>query len=109
MAELEIEAPPEQLEELRQQLIGELGSDLDIQEVSSIGAGELREPVLVAIIVALGGPAVVKGVVTVVERWMKHNEEMRKLEIAKLRLLEGSIERDLTVDELLRLSEESRR
>jgi hypothetical protein len=83
--QLRIEGAPEDLEEIRRQLFAELGDDLELDEMSSQGAGELREPVLIGLVVALGGPQVVKGVVKVLDRYMLHRERMRALDLAFLR------------------------
>jgi len=117
MNELEIEAPPEELEELRQLILAELGEKADLQEVTSARAGELREPVLVSLVVALGGPAVVTGVVAALKAWFKHREEMEKLKqpqkleelkLVRFSLLSGAVQKELTVDEVLKLAGESR-
>jgi hypothetical protein len=69
MMELQIDAPPPQdLEDLRQMLLKEGDDRIELQEISSAGAGEFREPVLTSIIIALGGPVVVKAVVEVVKK-----------------------------------------
>ena len=117
MNELEIEAAPEELEELRQLILNELGEKVDLQEVTSARAGELREPVLISLVVALGGPAVVTGVVSALKAWYKHREEMAKqhrsqkleqLKLAKFSLLSGAVRKELTVDEVLKLAREAR-
>jgi hypothetical protein len=109
MMELQIEAPAKDLEDLRQLLLKEAGGRIDLQEISSAGAGELREPVLTSIIIALGGPAVVTAVVAIVKRWADHREAMRQSELAKFRLLSQATAKDLTLKDVLALAEEARR
>src|SRR5262249_12009348 len=89
LMELQIEASSEDLSALRRQLEEELGEQLDVQELSSTAPGELREPVLIGLVVAMGGAAVTRGVVSVVKAWMKHREVMKDKELAKLKMLVG--------------------
>jgi hypothetical protein len=49
MGDLRIEAPATDLEALRQSLYDEFGAEADIQEITAIVAGELREPRLIAL------------------------------------------------------------
>jgi hypothetical protein len=78
--EIQIQASPDDLEDLRQFLYQE-ASDIELQEISSTAPGELREPILISLIVALGGPVVVTGFVEIVKRWMEHRENIRKMEL----------------------------
>lgn len=57
-------------------------TEADLETVTSQHSDELREPFIIALIVALGGPAMVKGVVKIVDRYFQHLEEMRKQDIA---------------------------
>jgi hypothetical protein len=108
--ELQIEAPAKDLEDLRQLLLRELGSKADLQEISSAGAGELREPILISIIVALGGPAITCGVVKIVKIWADHRKDASAAERAKFKLLVDAAgkEQPLTFDQVLALSEASK-
>lgn len=109
MLEVKIQATPEELEELRKFIFDEMGDSIDLQEIASTEAGELREPLLIAIIVALGGPAVVTGFVEVMNRWMEHREKMEELhnkhELLKLQLLLEANSRDISLNDLVILSE----
>jgi hypothetical protein len=109
--ELHIDAPPQDLEDLRQMLLKEGGGRIEVQEISSAGAGELREPVLLSIIVGLGGPVVVTAVVEIIKKWAEHREAMRKLELDKYRLLVEAAEKsqDLTFDQVVALAEAAHR
>ena len=111
MMELQIDAPPQDLEDLRQMLLKEGGGGIELQEISSAGVGELREPVLISIVVALGGPVVVKAVVDIVRKWAEHREAMRRLELAKYRLLVDAAAKsqDLTFEQVVALAEVARR
>jgi hypothetical protein len=111
MVELKIEAKPESLEELRQMLESELGDGVNVQEISSSATTELREPLLIALIVAMGGPVVVKQAAGVIKRWMQHQETLTDLsvkaqksaqqfELAKLRLLTQKDARTISIEDL---------
>lgn len=80
MTDIRIQADSDDLEDLRRTLFEELGPDLELQEVSSIAPGELREPVLVSLVIVLG-PVVVREFAAVVKRWMAHREKMKALEL----------------------------
>jgi hypothetical protein len=111
MLEVKVQATPEELEELRNFIFNEMGDSIDLQEIASAQPGELREPLLVAIIVALGGPAVVKGFVEVMNRWMEHREKIEELrskhELLKLQLLLETESRDILLNDLMVLAEGS--
>lgn len=77
--DLVIEGSPEDLEELRELLEKQFGADAAVQPVTSAESGELREPVITALIVALGGPVVTQAVASVIRRYMQHKERMREL------------------------------
>ena len=79
--DVRIQATPEVLADLRQFLIHEMKDDLDLQEISSVSpSGELREPLLIGLVVALGGSSIVTGFVEVVKRWMEYREKIKALE-----------------------------
>lgn len=80
MLDVRIQAESEDLEDLRRTLLAELGPELEIQEVSSTAPGELREPVLISLVISLG-PIVVKEFADVVKRWLEHREQMKELDL----------------------------
>lgn len=47
------------------------------EEIQQVSAGFQREPLLIAVIVALGGPVIVKELVSLVKEWMKIRQEER--------------------------------
>lgn len=107
--DLLIEGSPADLEELRQQIERGLGRDAHLEPVTSSADGEYREPFLIGLIVALGGPPVVKGVVDIINRFMEHREQMKKLANAQqaadqrevhLIILEGESRRSISPAEL---------
>lgn len=82
----------------------ELGEQADVQPLSSTAPGELREPLLIALVVALGGPVIVKSVAAVVSRWMEHREKMKDKELANLKLLIDGRSKQISVKELKALA-----
>jgi hypothetical protein len=81
--DLLIEGTPEDLEQLRVEIEHELGRSAHVEPVTSLGTDEYREPITIGLIIAFGGPRIVKGVVRVVNRFMEHREQMAKLENAR--------------------------
>lgn len=81
MAErIRIEGPPEVLEEVRQELVEELGESIEIQPLTTAVPGELREPMLVALLVSTGAVAIRTGG-SVAKRVMTHLERRQALQI----------------------------
>ena len=106
--ELQIEASAEDLNLLRRMLDDELGEEADVQPLSSTAPGELREPVLIGLVVALGGPVIGKSVASVISRWMEHREKMKDKEAAHLKLLVEGRSKGISVKELKTLAETAR-
>lgn len=75
-----MEGRPAELEWLRKEIDGELGAEAELEAVPLQDGENLNEPLLVAVIVALGGPAIVKSVQGILERRYQHLEEIRRLE-----------------------------
>jgi len=106
--ELQIEAPAEDLAALRQMLDEEMGEEADVQPISSIAPGELREPLLIGLVVALGGSAVTKSVTAIIARWMEHREKLKDKETAQLKVLIDGRSRQISVKELKAMAEASK-
>ena len=77
--DLVLEGSPDDLEELRELLEQEFGPDAAVQPITSSEAGQLREPILIALIVALGGPVVTSELAKVIRRFLEHRETMTDL------------------------------
>jgi hypothetical protein len=77
--DLIIEGSPEDLEALRELLEAEFGADAAVQPVTSAQSGELREPIITALIVGLGGPVLTKAVASVIRRYLQHRERMAEI------------------------------
>ena len=100
--QIRVEADPEALESLRAELLAQFGDELDMQEISSMAPGELREPILIGLVIALGGPKLVAGVVDAIDRWLRHRERTKALDM-RFALLREKAE-PVTLDELRTLS-----
>jgi hypothetical protein len=79
--------------------------------VTSAQAGELREPILIGLIIAFGGPVLTKAIADVIKRFIEHKETMAKRANEKqaiendfrLKLAlvsKGGIEKPITLAEL---------
>jgi hypothetical protein len=101
--DLRIEGPPAAMRDLRDFLAAETPPDLDLdpEEITSSKPGELREPVAIGLIVALGGPRAVREVREMLSRWLTHRERMYQIETIRLHLLEDDgPAKEVTLEEL---------
>ena len=79
--DLLIQGDPAVLEILRRKLDGKLGPDAQLEPVTELAPGERREPVVIALIVALGGPALVSEIVDIVRRVLDQRDEKLQAEL----------------------------
>jgi hypothetical protein len=93
--DLIIEGHPTELEWLRREIEKELGPDAELEAVPAQDADELREPIIISLIVALGGPVIVEAVSGILQRRYQHKEEMQRLDV-QLRESEMQHEYDMT-------------
>lgn len=77
---IRIEGPPEVLEDLRRELIEEIGDSAEIQPLSTAIPGELREPVLVALLVP-SAAVTIRTIGSVIERRMTHAERLELIRV----------------------------
>jgi hypothetical protein len=95
MPDLIIRADPEDLAELFKAIDEEVGPDARLFPVTEAEPVQLREPFTIALIVALGGPTIIKSITGVINRYFEHKEKMYSLAI-----IEGDRERPTTLGEL---------
>lgn len=95
--DLIIEGQPEELEWLRREIERTLGGEAQLEAVPDQDEEEMKEPLLIALIVALGGPKIIEGVRDIVARRYEHREEMQRLEV---QLREGEMSRDYELAKL---------
>ena len=93
--DLVVEGHPAELEWLRREIEKELGAEAQLEAIPSRDSEELREPFIIALIVSLGGPALVGGLVQVLKRRYAHKEEMERIN-TELRVAEMNHEYKLT-------------
>jgi len=79
--DLIIEGQPAELEWLRTEIERTLGSEAGLEAVPAQDGDEMKEPLLIAVIVALGGPEIVRAVTEIVARRYEHAEEMQRLDL----------------------------
>jgi hypothetical protein len=77
--DLVIEGHPAELEWIRREVERELGARADLEAVPSRDAEELREPLIIGLIVSLGGPAIVTSLVSILKRRWENQEEMERI------------------------------
>jgi len=102
--DLIIEGDPAQLEWLRCTIDRELGAEVELEAVPLQDTEELSEPVIVALVIALG-PTVVSSISELLQRRYQHQEEMERL---RAQLRENELEQEGRIEELrLRLAQEN--
>ncbi len=90
---IQIKGPPEDLEQVRRELVD---AGIEIKLVSTAMPGELREPILEALVVTLTSSAAIGAFRSVGERLMLHQERMKALQI-----YEDERDRELSLEEFL--------
>lgn len=101
MQDLRITGSNEALEELRMALYAEI-PEIDLTEINERKPGELGEPFLIGLVIALGGATLTKSIADIVKRWMEHRETMEKLRLVKLYLEDSNDIKEIQLDELLK-------
>lgn len=102
--DLIIEGHPAELEWLRREIERELGAEAQLEAVPSQDSEELREPIIISLIVALGGPTVVKAIRDIIKRRYQHKDEVKRLDV---QLRESEMKHEYEMTELrLRLAGE---
>jgi hypothetical protein len=78
--QIRVEGTSEDLEQLRRELLDGLGSEVRVQPIPSRAPGELREPILIGLVVAIA-PIAIESFRKAVERYMEHRETMEELRL----------------------------
>jgi hypothetical protein len=79
--DLIIEGHPTELEWLRRAIDQKVGPDAQLEAVPAQDQDELSEPIIISLIVAFGGPVIVKAVRDIIIRRYEHMEEMHRLDV----------------------------
>lgn len=95
--DLTIEGNPAELEWLRQEIERTLGEKAELEPVAAEGSDEFNEPLLIGLVVVLGGPAIVEAIRDVLKRRYQHLEEMHALDV---RLRESELKHEYGMAEL---------
>ncbi|HEX7461827.1 MAG TPA: hypothetical protein VF317_06610 [Dermatophilaceae bacterium] len=106
--DLIIEGHPAELEWLRREIEQDCGDDAALEAVPAHDGEELREPLIIALVVSLGGPATVRSIAGVLKRRYQHVEEMRRI-ANEQRLTELQHEQKMTALRLRVADEEGER
>jgi hypothetical protein len=101
--EVRIAMPPQDLADFRDYLLTH-GSNLDPEEIHEISPGFNREPIIIALVVALGGPVVTRQFAGLIKRWLELRSAERLARIQVLARLAGGGKRELTVAEINELA-----
>lgn len=95
--DLSIEGNPAELEWLRQEIERRLGPEAELEAVASQDTVELKEPFLIGLVVALGGPIIVEAIRDVLKARYEHRAEMEALSV---RLRESEMDHEFEMTEL---------
>lgn len=102
--ELLIEGDPRTLQHLRREIDAEVGPEAQLEPAYDRTVGTLNEPILIALIVALGGKEIVLALRDILNRRYEHLERMKAIEKGvdlKLTLRDDDgADRSVTPDEL---------
>jgi hypothetical protein len=101
--DLLIEGDRESLEWLREEIESRLGRQAELEPTYELRSGAFSEPILIALIVALGGRELTLAIRDIIARRYEHLEKMRQLEQAqnlKLKLLDEDTERAISLEQL---------
>jgi hypothetical protein len=103
MQELRITGNNQILEEIRQTLYEEI-PEINLTEINETKPGELGEPFLIGLVIALGGATLTKAIAEVLKRWMEHRETMKKLSLIQFYLEDNDERKEIPLDDLLKAS-----
>jgi len=98
--EIKVLMPPEELSDFRNFLLDRGSEELEPQRIHEISGGFAREPIIIGLVVAFGGPILVKQFASLAKAWLELRSKER---VAKMNLvvkLAGGGSRDLSVSEL---------
>ena len=98
--DLLIEAKHEDLVALKEELYKSI-EDVDLLEETELRAGQHGEPLLIALIIALGGATLTKEVFKTIRHWMDNRKQTDKLDVIKLYLKSPDGMKDITLEELI--------
>jgi hypothetical protein len=80
-------------------------TEIDLVEINENIPGELGEPFLIALVVALGGAELTRVIGDLIKRWMKHQENMEKIRTMKFYIEENFEQKEIKLEDLKILSQ----
>lgn len=94
--EIKIEMASEDLADFRNFLLEKGSDELEPQEINEVSPGFQREPIIISLVVVLGGPVIVKEFVSLAKEWLqlRQEERLRRFEM-KLAVLSAGGSRSL--------------
>lgn len=77
------EMSAEEFKDLRNFLLERGSDEIEPQEIHDMSPGFQKEPIIIALVVALGGPVIVRQVVSLVKEWLRlrYKERDTKMKI----------------------------
>ena len=99
---LYVEASPEDLAELKA-ILYENVKDVDVVDSTETKTGEHGEPILIALVIALGGPVITREVMKTVRHWLDVRKTRAKLEVVKFAIERGASITPLSIEQLEQL------
>ena len=99
--DLRIEASHEALSDLKRALYDAV-SDVDLQEDAELKMGQHGEPILIALVVALGGATLTRQILMTIRHWLDTRIKQQQLDVIKMYLAGPHGTRDVTLEELMK-------
>jgi hypothetical protein len=99
--DLRIEASHDDLVKLKEALYTAV-DDVDLQEDTELKMGQHGEPLLIGLVVALGGATLTREVLRTVRHWMDERAKEKKLDVIKFYIQGSHGTRDTTLEELMK-------
>jgi hypothetical protein len=100
-SDLRIEASHEDLAKLKEALYAAV-EDVDLQEDTELRVGQHGEPLLIGLVIALGGATLTREVFKTVRHWMDQRTKEKKLDTIKFYLQDTNGARDITLEQLMK-------
>jgi len=101
--DLRIKANHEDLAQLKEALYATV-DDIDLQEDTELRVGQHGEPLLIGLVIALGGATLTREILLTIRHWIDERAKERKLGTIELYIKEGGgSSRNITLEELMKL------
>jgi hypothetical protein len=101
LQELKIEMDPEDLVDFRYFLLEKGSDNLDLTPIHKVTAGFQREPILIALVVALGGPVIIREFVGLAKEWLRLRARERTINMVLTMQQQGRKDHRVSPDVLV--------